>query len=136
MADRYFVRANDGAPEKGPFAIDLIKKSHERRMLKDNAICRLENGTETFPLSTLLELPTPGEPRRTSTSAFSQGEMDAMVRRQKSEGSANMTIGLAMIVVGLVLTAVSFSASGGGGVVFIGLVVFGFVRIIRGASGG
>lgn len=138
MGARYFVRSSPEGPEKGPYTVDLIKNSYERNMLKDDAMCRLDGGSSWISIRNVLELPTPGAPRNVafSSSSDAQREMDSAHARQYQQagGSSNMTIGLIMVVAGLVLTAVSFSASGGGGVLFIGLVIFGFIRIIRGAG--
>jgi hypothetical protein len=40
-------------------------------------------------------------------------------------------IGMGMIVVGLALTAISFSAGGPRGIVFFGLVIAGAVRMLK-----
>jgi hypothetical protein len=139
--ERYFVKANEDAPEKGPYTLDLIKKSHERGMLKGEAICRLENGKETYPLSTLLGQPTPADASR-SRGGYDGGmrdrtrdELEHASRQQAaSAGSANLVIGLIMVAAGIGLTFISMSAAGGGGAIFIGLIVFGFIRMIRGAA--
>ena len=136
--ERYFVKSREDAPEKGPYTLDAIKKSFENQMLKGEAIVRPESGGAAQSLRELLELPTPREAGRNAlTSEYTQADMDAMVRRNKSAGSANMAVGAVMIIAGLGLTAATYSASSGGGryVIFTGLIVFGFVRLIRGASG-
>ena len=130
MGDRYFVRSRPDGPEKGPYDIDAIRKSHENNLLKEDAIVRHENLSETHTLRELLGLGVVQTPRARVT----HQEDERAYQRHQSEGNSNMIVGVIMIVAGLGLTAVSFSASGGGGVLFIGLVVFGFVRIIRGAS--
>lgn len=137
MGDRYFVRSTEDGPEKGPYTVELIKSSYERAMLKDTAMCRLENGASWISIREVLELPTPGAPHKTAFSSTSnaQREMDAQYARAQSGSNSNMTIGLIMIVAGIVLTIASFSAgSGGGGAVFVGLILFGFIRIVRGAA--
>ena len=140
MGDRYFVRAHDDAAEKGPYEIEVIKSSFSNGMLKGSATCRHENGTSTLTVAALLGIEGPkprgsregdgGDGMRRSTLA----ELERARMQRSQGGSGNMTVGIVMVVIGVVLTVVSFGATGGGGVVFIGLVVFGFIRIIRGAS--
>jgi len=139
MGERYFVRASEGAPEKGPYTIEAIKKSHERQMLKDDAIARAEDGTETQTLAKLLGVGVVA-PRDAAhakmVSEFAQQDAESAARREQSAGSSQMLIGVASIAAGVVLTAVTYSAASGGGryVVFSGLVVFGIAQLIRGAA--
>ena len=84
------------------------------------------------------ELPTPREALRNEAAReYAEADIDAQIRRNKSASSTNMAIGVTMIIAGVGLTAATYSAASGGGryVVFTGLIVFGFVRLIRGASG-
>lgn len=140
MGDRYFVRARPDAPEKGPYDLESIRKSHENKMLKDDAVVRHEDLTETHTLRELLGLAPPAATPREKQHAQNLAEHHRVAleederayQQRQAAGSSNVMIGVIMIVAGLGLTAISFSASGGGGVLFIGLVVFGFLRILRG----
>jgi hypothetical protein len=142
MGDRYFVRSSEDGPEKGPFELDQVQKSFDRGLLKADAKARLEGGEKWIPLKELCapdlarqgkRAPQDGAHRLDPYEVDRQIAMDH-ASRGGGGGGANVGIGLAMIVAGVVLTLISTSQAGGGGVIFVGLVVFGIIRVIRGAA--
>jgi len=136
MGERYFVRAKADGPEKGPYEVAAIKSSFDNGMLKGDATVRGETSGSTLTLRELLEIPSPRERIRSEAAReYASQDLDRNVMQHGTDGSTNVMIGVGMIVAGLGLTAATYSAASGGGryVVFSGLIVFGFVRIIRGA---
>jgi hypothetical protein len=138
MGDKYFVRSSTDGPEKGPYEIDALQKSFDRGLLKSDAMARLDGGEKWVSLKELLapEI-AKGVKRRSAEDEadFARARArDFEIENQRRSGSANLGIGLAMVAAGIVLTLISTSKAGGGGIIFVGLIVFGIVRIIRGAS--
>ena len=135
---KYFVRASADAPIKGPFDRDAIRKSLDRGLMKPEAEARREDDVEWVTLKTLFKPEEDVKQRKADDAEFERavalGNMER--RHERSAGGANVAIGLVMVIVGLALTVLSTSRAGGGGVIFVGLVVFGIVRIIRGAAAG
>ena len=135
---KYFVRANADAPVKGPFERDALKKSLDRGLMKPEAEARREDSDDWVALKVMFKPETDAKQRVMDDVEFQRAV--ALVNMERSherrEGGANLGIGLAMVVAGIVLTLVSTSQAGGGGVIFVGLIVFGIVRIIRGAAAG
>lgn len=136
---RYFVRASVDAPIKGPFDRDSIRKSLDRGLMKPEAEARIDDaeGTEEWVALKTLFKPEIDEKRHKAEGAeFERAvALQNLLRgHERKEGGANLVVGVIMIVAGLGLTAASMSAGRGGGVLFVGLVVFGIVRIIRGAA--
>jgi hypothetical protein len=141
MGDKYFVRSSEDGSEKGPFELDQVQKSYDRGLLKADAKARLEGGEKWIPLKELCapdlarqgkRAPKDGAHRLDPYEVERQIAMDHA--SSSGGGGANVGIGLAMIVAGVVLTLISTSQAGGGGVIFVGLVGFGIIRVIRGAA--
>ena len=135
---RFFVRSSEDGPEKGPYAMDALQKSFDRGLLKPDAMAREEGGETWISLKELLapEI-AKGVRKRTAEDEadFQRARArDYEIESQGRTGNANLGIGIAMIVAGIVLTLISTSSAGGGGVIFVGLIVFGIVRVIRGAA--
>lgn len=136
---KYFVRAAEHAPIKGPFERDSIRKSLDRGLMKPEAEARAEDATDSEAWVTLKSLFKPeddAKEMKAESAAFERSVMMQNINRQheRKEGNANLVVGVIMIVAGLGLSAASMSAGRSGGVLFVGLVVFGIVRIIRGAA--
>jgi hypothetical protein len=137
---KYFVRASADAPVKGPFTRDAIGKSLERGLMKLDAEARAEDGEEWVTLKSLFKPEEDSKQRRREQAEYREAQtardMQAAAERARSGGSANVAIGVVMLVAGLALTGISMSAGSRGGVIFVGLIVFGIVRVIRGAAAG
>ena len=64
-------------------------------------------------------------------------DADAVARARRSRASGQLTLGVALLVVGVVITAVTYgSATGGGGTYIIayGPIIVGVIKVIRGLS--
>lgn len=140
MGDKFFVRSSEDGAVKGPYELDALHKSFDRGLLKADAQARLDGGEKWIPLKELLapELVKAARKRTKEDEAdFERArDRDREIENQRSGGSANVAIGAVMLIAGLGLTAVSLSAGQGGGVIFVGLILFGIIRIIRGAAAG
>jgi hypothetical protein len=101
---------------------------------------RLEGGEKWIPLKELCAPELARRARKPSQGgahvldAHEVERQIAMDRARGGGGAANVGVGLAMIVAGVVLTLISTSRAGGGGAIFVGLVIFGIARVIRGAA--
>lgn len=134
-AGKFFVRASADAPEKGPFDRDALRKSFDRGLVKPEAEARPDGGSEWVTLKALFKAEDDAMDRKAEAASYERSTAlrDIQERRQRRERGANVTVGVIMLVAGLALTLASLSAGRGGGAIFIGLIVFGIVRIIRGA---
>ena len=136
---KYFVRASVDAPIKGPFDRESIRKSLDRGLMKPEAEARIddaEGAEEWVKLKVLLKPEEDAKLRTEETMAFQRAVALQNLDRahQRKEGNANLVIGAVMIGAGIILSAASISAGRSGGLLFVGLIVFGIVRIIRGAA--
>lgn len=133
---KYFVRASADAPVKGPFDRDALKKSLDRGLMKLEAEAREEDSEEWVTLKSLFKPETDSKERRAEYREYERAvELRNMERaHERSGASGQMGLGVAMVIAGIALTLISTSQAGGGGVIFVGLIVFGIVRIIRGAA--
>jgi len=135
---KYFVRASADAPVKGPFDRDALKKSLDRNLMKPEAEARPEDSEEWVTLKSLFKEETDSKEQRAERQEFERAvAVRNMERRdERRSSSGQMGVGVAMVIAGIALTLISTSQAGGGGVIFVGLIVFGIVRIIRGAAAG
>lgn len=138
MGDRFFVRAAPDAQAKGPFDRDSLRKSFDKGLMKPEAQVRPEDSEEWVTLKSLFKPEDDAKTRRAESAEFERAvAMQNMERRhERSSGSANVAVGAIMLIAGLALTAASLSAGRGGGVIFVGLILFGIIRIIRGLAAG
>ncbi len=138
MSNRYFVKSNPDAPENGPYSHESIKTSYETGMLNRRAVVRAESDGRTMTLQDLLDIPTVSERVRSEAEReYARANVDRNVRdRRTGDGSTNLLTGVGMVVAGIVLSVVTYSAASGGGryVVFTGLIAVGLVRIVRGGA--
>lgn len=133
---KYFVRASADAPVKGPFELDALRKSLDRGLMKPEAEARGESSEEWVTLKSLFKPEVEAKERKAESAEFERAVAMRNMERQgeRGAGSANVTIGIVMLVAGLALTGVSMSAGQSGGVIFVGLILFGIIRIIRGLA--
>jgi hypothetical protein len=121
----YFVKMKEGSDERGPYALDALRSSYRKQLLGPAAMVRTTESTEWKTLRVLLE----GEPAPKNVDT-APGRHEAW-RAAPEAPNNNALIGIGMIVAGLALTAISFSAGGSRGILFFGLVVAGAVRIFK-----
>ena len=141
--EQYFVKTNDDAPEKGPFDLNAIRESVKRGLFAKNGLARKQDGADWSPIAQVLSMPAgasvPGavltKEDRAYAAQLRQEEAERLAARSNSGKSGGMAIGLAMIGLGVVLTAVGYSAAGEGGggryILFYGLIIAGIVRVVR-----
>jgi hypothetical protein len=124
----YFVKMKEGSDERGPYALDALRSSYRKQLLGPTALVRTTESAEWKTLRALLEgNPESPRPRNLDTAP---GRHEAW-RAAPEASNNNAMIGMGMIVVGLALTAISFSAGGPRGIVFFGLVIAGAVRMLK-----
>jgi GYF domain 2 len=124
----YFVKMKEGSDERGPYTLDALRSSYKKQLLSPTAMVRTVQCAEWKPLRTLLEGNPEPVPLRNFDTA--PGRHEAW-RAAPETSNNNAMIGLGMIVAGLALTAVSFSAGGSRGILFFGLVIAGAVRMMK-----
>jgi hypothetical protein len=124
----YFVKMKEGDEERGPYTLEALRSSFKRQLLGPTAMIRTRESVEWIPLRELIEATVqPARPRNPDTAP---GRHEPWRARQEAPNN-NPMIGLAMVLGGLALTAVSFSAGGSRGILFFGLVIAGIVRMVR-----
>jgi hypothetical protein len=138
MGDRYVVRSSADGPEKGPYDLEQLQKSYDKGLLKAEAQARVEGGEKWIPLKDLFAPVVDRREKRRKRDDDEDFERARDVERQieneRRVAQQNMYLGVGMIAGGVLLTVVSISAGGGRGAIFIGLIVFGLVRLVRGAA--
>src|SRR5438045_472409 len=132
---RFFVRAKEGALEKGPFSFAQIKESHRAKRLADGALVRPDDAS--FDSRTVRDLLIAKEDERTAMLvSFARQDEAAEERHQKRMGNTKVILGIACIVAGVTTSAASYAsaseAGGGRYIVFTGLFVFGLAQLLRG----
>lgn len=131
----WFVRASEGAPEKGPFTPAQLAKSHERNLLGKDAKARLEGSEEWRPLADVAkEILAERAEKKSKRARRSVEDETHALGGAPSRRSLHPFVWLGVVVgLGGLAVTVGFAATGReGGVWPVGLVLAGLYMIVRG----
>jgi GYF domain 2 len=126
--DEYFVKVQADAEQKGPYTLSSLRKSLKSQVLKDGTLVRAAGSPEWIPLRALIPK-NAGIPKK----AFRAEDPRDLERAIRS--AQDPTIGVGLIVAGLVLSALSLGLGSGRGTIFLGLIAVGVARLLKGREG-
>lgn len=132
--ERWFVRVSADRPEKGPYRYEALKSAFRQGRLRREASVRSEQSGAMCLLHELVEDDVLEEERIVRRARIEEAERAAAQQREHAGRSTGAASGVVMIVAGLGLSLLSFSTGNNGGMLFFGLVIVGFVRVVRAQS--
>ena len=83
---QFFVRANEDAPEKGPYSPAQLAKSFEKGLLGAKAVARREDADEWRPLKDVIASVAP--PKRKRRDRSQANDEHALASRRLRPGAA------------------------------------------------
>jgi GYF domain 2 len=127
----YYVKHGEG--EKGPYALEGLRESLAEGALHGSTLVRAEGSEAWKPLDAVVK----PKPRAAAPALAVERDPEVARSAQRAAAERNMLVGGLICVVGIGVTAVTYSgasSSGGHYVVAWGAIAFGALRFFRGLS--
>lgn len=127
------MKPSEGAPEKGPFTMEVIRESLQAERLRDTSLLREEDGSEWVSLRELVRMEEDAREVKRVQAARIVDVKDELYRRRKATN--RIILGCVALGAGALLTFMSYDGApskGGRYYVFRGLIVVGIAELIRG----
>jgi hypothetical protein len=140
--ERFWVRASQDAPDKGPYTRAQIEQSNARGLLKETALVRPEAAPDTESKSLRDFCEEKAIRKEQMLADWKRADEERGIKRGQNSGSGRLWLGVVMLALGDILTVDGYAEASNGWtssgvgtyVVFTGLIVMGIVNIVRGLS--